>query len=139
MRVVIMGCGRVGAGLAVQLAEQQHDVTVIDNDSFAFRRLPPRFAGRSLHGSGTDDRILEGAGIRGADVFVALASGDNRNIFAAQKAKHIYGVATVVTRVKDPLRAELFNRLGLRTFSPTKVGIELAAAAIFAESADAGA
>lgn len=137
MRVVIMGCGRVGAGLAVQLAEQQHEVTIVDPDSFAFRRLPPRFSGRSLQGSGTDDRTLESAGIREADVFVALASGDNRNILASQKAQQIYGVGVVVTRVKDPLRAELFNRLGLRTFSPTKFGIELAASAIFAESTDA--
>lgn len=126
MRVVIMGCGRVGAGLAQQLQREGHDVTVLDTDGFAFRRLLPKFEGRRLQGSGTDDRVLVEAGIEQADVFVAVASGDNRNILAAQKAKEVYGVKRVVTRVKDPLRAELFARLGLQTFSPTKVGIELA-------------
>ncbi len=132
MRVVIMGCGRVGAGLATRLAGEGHHVTVLDTDAFAFRRLLPEFDGRRLVGSGTDDRALVQAGIEQADMFVALASGDNRNILASQKAKEIYGVKVVVTRVRDPLRAELFNRLGLRTFSPTKVGIELAHGALFA-------
>lgn len=134
MRVVIMGCGRVGAGLAQQLHGEGHDVTVLDPDAFAFRRLLPRFPGRLLQGSGTDDRMLVEAGIERADVFVAVASGDNRNILASQKAKEIYGVRSVVTRVKDPLRAELFARLGLQTFSPTKVGIELAHGAIFGDA-----
>lgn len=135
MRVLIMGCGRVGAGLATHLADEGHAVTIVDPDAFAFRRLLPQFQGRRLVGSGTDDRTLIEAGIERADVFVALASGDNRNILASQKAKHMYDVDTVVTRVKDPLRAELFGRLGLRTFSPTKVGIELAAEAIFGSDA----
>lgn len=126
MQVVIMGCGRVGAGLAQQLQREGHDVTVLDTDAFAFRRLLSSFGGRRLQGSGTDDRMLVEAGIEQADVFVAVASGDNRNILASQKAKEIYGVQRVVTRVKDPLRAELFGRLGLQTFSPTKVGIDLA-------------
>jgi trk system potassium uptake protein TrkA len=131
MRVLIMGCGRVGAGLATQLADEGHDVVVIDTDAFAFQRLLPEFSGRRLVGSGTDDRTLLDAGIREADCFVALATGDNRNILASQKAKEIYGVKTVVTRVKDPLRSDLFARLGLRTFSPTKIGVELAHEAMF--------
>jgi len=132
MNVIIMGCGRVGAGLAQRLTSEGHAVTVIETDAFAFERLLPDFAGRRLKGSGTDDRILEEAGIRQADVFVAVASGDNRNILASQKAKHIYGVQQVVTRVKDPLRASMFANLGLQTFSPTSVGIDLAHTAMFA-------
>lgn len=132
MQIVIMGCGRVGAGLAQQLQAEGHRVTIIDTDPFAFQRLLPEFDGKRLAGSGTDDRVLQEAGIEQTDVFVAVASGDNRNILASQKAKEIYGVAVAVTRVKDPLRAELFARLGLRTFSPTKVGIELAHDAVFA-------
>lgn len=131
MRIIIMGCGRVGAGLAEQLSAEGHDVTILDTDAFAFPRLLPEFRGRLLAGSGTDDRVLIEAGIEHADVFVAVASGDNRNFLASQKAKELYGVKTVVTRVKDPLRAELFASLGLRTFSPTKVGIELAHGSIF--------
>lgn len=131
MRVVIMGCGRVGAGLAQRLANEGHEVTILDTNSFAFQRLLPEFSGRRLVGSGTDDRVLIDAGIENADCFIALASGDNRNILASEKAKEIYGVRKVVTRVRDPLRAELFARLGLQTFSPTKFGIDLAHAALF--------
>jgi trk system potassium uptake protein TrkA len=126
-----MGCGRVGAGLATRLAEEGHNVTILDTDAFAFRQLLSNFAGRRLVGSGTDDRMLIEAGIREIECFIALASGDNRNILASQKAHEMYGVPTVVTRVKDPLRSELFGRLGLRTFSPTKVGVQLAHQAIF--------
>jgi len=133
VRVIIMGCGRVGAGLAQRLHDEGHNVTVIETDPFAFDRLLPRFDGRRLHGSGTDDRVLMEAGIERADVFVAVASGDNRNILASQKVREIYGVKSVVTRVKDPLRADLFARLGLQTFSPTKAGIELAHEAIFSD------
>src|SRR5690606_25903887 len=107
-----------------------HDVTVLDPDAFAFRRLLSQFEGRRLQGSGTDDRMLREAGIEQAAVFVAAAAGANRNILASQKAKEIYGVKRVVTRVKDPLRADLFARLGLQTFSPTKVGIGLARDAV---------
>lgn len=126
MRVVIMGCGRVGAGLAEQLTHEGHEVTILDTNAFAFQRLLPEFSGKRLVGSGTDDRTLIEAGIEQADCFIALASGDNRNILASEKAKEVYGVKTVVTRVRDPLRSELFARLGLKTFSPTKFGINLA-------------
>ncbi|MQC25615.1 MAG: TrkA family potassium uptake protein [Chloroflexi bacterium] len=135
MRVIIMGCGRVGAGLAQRLQGEGHQVTVIETDPFAFERLFPRFDGRCLRGNGTDDRVLVKAGIEETDVFIAVASGDNRNILASQKAREMYGVKSVVTRVKDPLRAELFARLGLQTFSPTKTGIELAHEAMFNDDA----
>ena len=98
MRVVIMGCGRVGAGLAQRMQGEGHQVTILDTDAFAFRRLLPDFSGRRLLGSGTDDRVLQDAGIADADVFVAVASGDNRNILASQKAREMYGVQRVVTR-----------------------------------------
>jgi trk system potassium uptake protein TrkA len=134
MKVVIMGCGRVGATVAARLSDEGHTVSVIDTDSFAFSRLPSSFTGRCIVGSGNDQRILEEVGIREADAFIALASGDNRNILASQRAKHVFKVATVVTRVKDPQRSEVFQALGLRTFSPTTVGAELAHAALFGEA-----
>jgi len=132
MNVVIMGCGRVGSTVADRLSSEGHHVVVIDTDRAAFGALPSGFKGRCITGSGTDHRLLEDVGIREADAFIALASGDNRNLLASQRAKHIFGVQTVVTRVKDPLRSELFEQLGLRTFSPTKIGADLAYAALFA-------
>ena len=134
MNVIIMGCGRVGSTVAARLVDEGHTVSVVDTDSFAFSRLPANFKGRCIVGSGNDQRILEELGIREADAFIALASGDNRNILASQRAKHVFQVATVVTRVKDPQRSEIFKELGLRTFSPTTVGAELAHAALFGDA-----
>jgi trk system potassium uptake protein TrkA len=121
-----MGCGRVGSTVAGRLDAEGHDVTVIDLETQAFRRLPDGFAGERLAGSGVDDRVLIAAGIREADAFLALTQGDNRNLLASQMAKHLFRVQSVVTRVYDPLRAELFGRLGIRTFSPTLVSADLA-------------
>ena len=134
MNVVIMGCGRVGSTVATRLSEEGHHVAVIDADVHAFGRLPADFRGRRTVGSGTDHLLLEEVGIRDADAFIALASGDNLNLLASQRAKHIFGVAMVVTRVKDPLLSELFEELGLQTFSPTKIGADLAYGVLFPDA-----
>ena len=121
MKIVIMGCGRVGARLAGLLDAEGHAVTVLDTDSYSFRRLPPEFNGTALIGSGANEETLKKAGIEEADIFVALTQGDNRNVMAAQIAKHIFNVPRVVCRIYDPLRQELYNTLGLETFSPTTI------------------
>ena len=121
-----MGCGRVGSTLASRLDGEGHRVSVIDTDAYAFRRLATDFGGGKIVGSGYDDHTLVSAGIEHADAFLALTQGDNRNLLAAQIAKHLFGVQTVVARVYDPFRGELFARLGLRTFSPTNIGAEMA-------------
>lgn len=126
-----MGCGRVGSTVAARLDAEGHDVTIVDLETQAFRRLPSGFGGHRFAGSGVDDRVLIAAGIREADAFLALTQGDNRNLFAAQLAKHLFRVPTVVTRVYDPLRAELFAKLGLRTFSPTRISGDLAYQSLF--------
>ena len=129
-----MGCGRVGSTVAGRLDADGHDVTIIDLDTQAFLRLPGSFAGERLRGSGIDDRTLVAAGVREADAFIALTQGDNRNLMASQMAKHLFNVETVVTRVYDPLRAELYGRLGLRTFSPTRISADLAIDALLGRS-----
>ncbi len=139
MRVIVMGCGRVGSTVARRVAAAGHAVTVLDTDRYSFRRLAPGFPGQSLVGDGTRHRSLEEAGIRDADAFLALTQGDNRNILASQIAKHLYSIPTVVTRVYDPYRAEIFGQLGLNTFSPTNVGADMAWAALFGSEDPAGA
>jgi len=119
MKVVIMGCGRVGAQLAVLLDGDGHSVTILDVDTYSFRRLPPDFGGAALVGNGIDQQSLKKAGIEEADIFVALTQGDNRNVMAAQVAKHIFNVPRVVCRIYDPLRRDLYSTLGLEAFSPT--------------------
>jgi trk system potassium uptake protein TrkA len=99
-----------------------HDVTVIDLESKAFRRLPADFEGTRLIGNAINSRVLERAGIRVADAFVAVTQGDNRNYMASQIAKAIYQVPQVLCRMYDPIRQEMFDEPALRTFSPTSVG-----------------
>jgi len=121
MKVVIMGCGRVGAQLAVQLEGDGHTVTVLDNSAYSFRRLPPDFSGTALLGNGLDEEALKKAGIEEADAFFVVTQGDNRNVMAAQIAKHIFNVPRVICRIYDPLRQELYQTLGLETISPTTI------------------
>ena len=125
MKVIIMGCGRVGGRLAGLLDADGHSVTVVDIDSYSFRRLPPDFGGTALVGNGIDQDILKKAGIEEADVFVVLTQGDNRNVMAAQIAKHIFNVPRVICRIYDPLRQELYSSLGLEAFSPTTIFAQL--------------
>jgi len=121
MKVIIMGCGRVGAHLAAMLDGEGHEVTVIDTDAYSFRRLPPAFKGTTLLGNGVDEEVLRKAGIEQADAFVAVTQGDNRNIMANQIARHIFNVPKVICRIYDPLRQELFDTLGLETVSSTTI------------------
>jgi trk system potassium uptake protein TrkA len=125
MKVIIMGCGRTGAQLASMLDADGHQVTILDIDDYGFRRLPADFSGTAIVGDGTDNESLKKAGIQEADAFIALTQGDNRNIMAAQMARHIYKVPKVLLRVYDPLRRELYNDLGLSAFSPTIIFSQL--------------
>jgi trk system potassium uptake protein TrkA len=121
MKILIMGCGRVGARLATLLDEDGHKVTILDNDTYSFRRLPASFSGTALFGNGIDEESLKKAGIEAADVFVAVTQGDNRNVMACQIAKYVFSVPRVVCRIYDPLREEMYSALGLETLSPTKI------------------
>jgi trk system potassium uptake protein TrkA len=121
MKVVIMGCGRVGAELAAMLGSDGHDVTVLDIDAYSFRRLSPSFKGTPLVGDGTDEDTLRKAGIEEANAFIAVTQGDNRNVMASQIAKYIFNVPRVLCRIYDPLRKDLYEMLGLEAVSPTTI------------------
>jgi trk system potassium uptake protein TrkA len=125
MKIVIMGCGRVGARLSGILDNEGHTVTILDNNRYSFRRLPPDFEGTALLGNGIDEEALKRAGIEKADAFIALTQGDNRNVMAAQIAKHIFDVPKVICRIYDPLRQELYSTLGIETISPTTIFAQL--------------
>ena len=121
MKVVIMGCGRVGAQLARLLDSEGHQVAVLDTVSYSFRRLPSTFNGTALVGNGLNEEALRKAGIEQADAFVAVTQGDNRNVMAAQIAKHIFKVPRVICRIYDPLRRDLYSTLGIEAISPTTI------------------
>ena len=120
MKVLIMGCGRVGAYLAGMLDKEGHAVTVLDTDAYSFRRLPPNFGGTTVVGDGIDDDVLRAAGLGEMDAFVAVTQGDNRNVMAAQIAKQAFGVPKVLCRIYDPMREQMYHEMGLETMSPTK-------------------
>ena len=125
MKIVILGCGRVGATLATMLDRAGHKVSIIDYSNEAFRRLDPKFGGETLIGNGVDEEILVRAGIKDADAFAAVTNGDNRNIMASQIAKEIFNVKKVVCRIYDPIRQSTYNELGLDTISPTIIGAQM--------------
>jgi trk system potassium uptake protein TrkA len=119
MKVVVMGCGRVGARISSLLDHNGHDVSVIDTDARSFRRLAADFKGTTIIGTGIDEDVLRSAGIEEASAFVAVTNGDNRNIMAAQVARLIFNVPEVVVRIYDPVREDTYRRLGLTTVCPT--------------------
>src|SRR5205823_12869480 len=120
MNVVIMGCGRVGAELTVQLAKGGHHVTIVDKRAEAFDRLPPGFEAQKVVGVGYDRDVLEEAGIKEADAFVAVSNGDNSNIVSARIAREHYHVPKVIARIYDPRRAEIYERLNIPTVASVR-------------------
>ncbi|MEO8540007.1 MAG: TrkA family potassium uptake protein [bacterium] len=125
MKVIVMGCGRLGSRIATMLDSEGHHITVVDNNEAAFKRLASAFRGDRVVGNGMDTSTLERAGITDADAFFAVTQGDNRNYFASQMAREVYQVKRVLCRVYDPVREEIFRDLGLETFSPTSFGAQI--------------
>ena len=117
MHVVVMGCGRVGSGLALQLEGHGHTVAVIDQNASAFLRLGDEFQGKTVAGVGFDQDTLIEAGIERADAFAAVSNGDNSNIIAARVARETFNTVTVVARIYDAKRAEIYERLGIPTIA----------------------
>jgi trk system potassium uptake protein len=124
MKIIVMGYGRIGSQVSKLLSEQQHDVTIIDHDADADGRLGPNYKGRIIRGLGFDHNVLIQAGIEEAEAFVATSHSDNANIVAARIARNIFHVPRVVARLYDPIRAEIYQRLGLTTISPNNWGAE---------------
>ena len=120
MNVVIMGCGRVGAELTVQLAKAGHKVAIVDKRAEAFDRLPPGFEAQKVVGVGYDRDVLEEAGIKEAEAFIAVSNGDNSNIVSARVAREHYHVPRVVARIYDPKRAEIYERLDIPTIATVR-------------------
>jgi trk system potassium uptake protein TrkA len=134
MKAVIVGCGRVGAGLADALNRAGWQVLIIDRVTAAFDRLPSTFAGTALRGDGTDEDTLRRSGAEDADLFLALTEGDNRNIMAAQLAQEVLGATRAVAKVNDPVRAEAYAHLGIVTMCRTNL-METAVLAFLGQAA----
>jgi trk system potassium uptake protein len=120
MKVVLMGCGRVGASLTIELSKAGHDVAIIDKRPSAFNRLPPGVEPRKVVGIGFERGTLEEAGIKEAEAFIAVSSGDNSNIVSARVAREHYHVPIVIARIYDPRRAEIYERLNIPTVASVR-------------------
>ena len=121
MKTVIVGCGRVGSVLADAFDRAGYDVIVIDTSTSAFDRLPGSFGGSAVRGDGTDEDTLRRAGADGADVFMAMTEGDNRNVMAAQLAAEALAAKQVSAKINDPLRADAYADLGIATLCRTNL------------------
>jgi trk/ktr system potassium uptake protein len=119
VKIVIVGCGRVGASLAEAYDKAGHEVIIIDDMTAAFDRLPSTFGGSAIRGDGTDEDVLLRAGAEGAGVFLALTEGDNRNVMAAQLANEALGIERVIAKINDPVRATAYAELGIATLCRT--------------------
>ncbi len=122
MNVLIVGCGREGSELARSIAAQGHAVTIVDANAARFDQLGSEFSGRTVQGVAFDRGVLERADIAHADAFVATTQSDNENIVAAKIARDVYKVPSVVARVYNPGRREIYERLGLATVTSTSWG-----------------
>ena len=123
MNIIIIGCGRMGSGLAQTLSLRGHAITVVDKEKQAFATLGPMFKGRTLVGIGFDREILLAAGIQRADGLASVTNSDEVNMVAARVARELFHVPHVVARVVDPHKAEIYQRLGVQTISTTVWGI----------------
>jgi trk system potassium uptake protein TrkA len=128
--VLVIGCGRVGAAVAEQLAGEGWDVTVVDENPDAFGRLGDRWTGRTIVGHGMDIDVLREAGADRADAAVVATNGDNTNLVVGQVLQKRFGIDCVVARVLDPARAEFYAKRGLRTVCPTQTAISILADAV---------
>src|SRR5688572_28408874 len=124
MKALVIGCGRVGSAVALELERLGWDVTALDEKEDALHRLGESWSGGFVVGHGMDSDVLTRAGIEDADAVVVATDGDNTNLVIGQVAKKRFNIETTVVRVLDPARAALYKELGLWTVSPTSTAIE---------------
>ncbi|GFO65116.1 TrkA family potassium uptake protein [Geomonas paludis] len=123
MKVIVIGCGRLGAALAEELSGRGIEVALVDRDPAAFQRLSPGFTGSRVAGPGLDREVLVRAGIESADALAALTASDEVNAVSARTARLLFRVPRVVARLYDPGRAEAYRRLGIPTISHVTWGV----------------
>ena len=130
MKLIVIGCGRVGSTIAKRFASEGWNVTAVDENESALSRLGENWTGGFIVGHGMDTAVLREAGIEEADAVVVSTDGDNTNLVIGQVAQKRFGIECTVVRILDPARAELYATLGLRTVSPTSTAIEVLSEAV---------
>lgn len=123
MKIIIVGCGRIGSGLALKMNQNGHEITVVDHEPLTFKHLGKAFKGKTITGVGFDRDVLIEAGIQRSDALAAVTSNDEANALTARIASQIFGVPRVVSALHDPRKAEIYRRLGLQVFDPMSWGV----------------
>ena len=126
MKVIIVGCGKLGSGLAKALVRKGNQVTIIDRNADAFELLGKDFQGETIVGTGYDRDILEQANISRVDAVISCSKSDEANALIGKLARDIYHVPRVISRLYDPRRAEIYRSLGIQTLSTTTWGVQRA-------------
>lgn len=121
MNIIIIGCGRLGAQLAIDWSQEGHEITIVDVRPRAFSRLPQDLRATVILGTGIDEDVLRNAGIEDAGAFIAVTDNDNTNIMSAQLAQKVFGIRNVILRVYDPVRAAIYERLGMTVICTTSL------------------
>ena len=134
MKLVVIGCGRVGSAIARDLSEEGWEVTAVDEKEEALARLGSRWSGGFVVGHGMDSDVLQKAGVPDADAVVVATNGDNTNLVIGQVVEKRWAVPCVVVRVLDPARAEFYAARGLRTICPTQTAISALSDAVRREA-----
>lgn len=124
MQIIVIGCGKVGAKFAQVMAEEGHEIVIVDNDSDNFKMLGPNFNGITVAGVPIDEDVLKHAGIETADALAAVTPNDNVNIMACQVAKEIFKVPKVIARIYNPAREHVFHQFGFQTICPTNMSVD---------------
>lgn len=119
MKIIIVGCGRLGRYLAVEFLQRGEQIAVVDTDSAALRRLPDKFPGQAVLGTGIDEDVLKRAGIEGAGAVMAVTRSDNINIMVSMIAREVYRIPNVIARIYDPTKEAIYNKLGVQGVCPT--------------------
>jgi trk system potassium uptake protein len=130
VKALVIGCGRVGSAVALELDRLGWDVTAVDEKEDALHRLGEHWSGGFVVGHGMDIDVLKAAGIEDADAVVVATDGDNTNLVIGQLAQKRFEIEMTVVRVLDPARAAVYKELGLWTVSPTSTAIETLTAAV---------
>jgi trk system potassium uptake protein TrkA len=125
MKLIVIGCGRVGSTIARRFADEGWDVTAVDEKEEALGRLGDNWRGGFVVGHGMDTQVLRQAGIEDTDALVVATDGDNTNIIIGQVAQERFGIGCTVVRVLDPARAEFYAQRGVRTVCPTSTAIDV--------------
>ena len=130
MNILVIGCGKVGSQLASMLSEEGHDVSVIDRDAKNFEMLDDNFSGMTTVGVPIDQDVLKQAGIESCDAVAAVSQDDNLNIMCSQLAREIFKVPSVLARIYDPAREDVFSHFGLHTVCPTNLTVSAVKSAL---------